>query len=321
MKVFRLSLLAALALATTLATTGCKSSGTAFNPPGGLGALAIKHMYLSMLGGGATVIEAFTVPVTATSTPSVTLSAQNPGFLFVDSRGRLYVPDFGRDNTVYVYDLPLTDSSTPAFSLTTSETYPEATAEDASGNIYVSDQHADVSAAAYSGYVDVYDGPVSASASPSYTIPNNVGAGGLASPADIAFGPNGDLYTSDEEDVDQFSPPFSTSSVPSAGVTPNGNNFGLRVDSKGRVFVANATSDGVVNVYASPLTNSSTPTFGITFSAGTIVLGLAFDGSGSLWAVDADGNVWKVAEPITASSTPTMILTGVSDVYGIAFGP
>jgi streptogramin lyase len=181
------------------------------------------------------------------------------------------------------------------------------------GNIYVADVDA-------GGYVDIYDAPVDAAASPSTTISNNsIGASGLVYPYGIALGPNGDLYASDYEDINQFTPPFTSSSVPSASVTPNDDNYGVRVDSSGRIFVANASGDGIVNVYTEPLTNASTPTFNLSVSS-THILGLAFDGSGNLWAVDGNGAVWEVAAPITSSSTATQVLTG-TNAYGITFGP
>jgi hypothetical protein len=270
-------------------------------------------MYISS-NNTSGLIYVYNLPVTSSSTPSATVTVgANPRELFVDSSGRLFVPLNGV-TTVRVYNLPLTATSTPAFNLTTSQAAPESVAQDAAGNIYVADINP-------VGYIDIYDGPVNGAASPSTTISNNgVGASGLEYPYGIAIAPNGDLYASDSSDVNQFTPPFTASSVPSASAVPNDDNYGLRIDSNNRVFVANASGDGHVSVYTQPFTNSSLPAFNLNVSASAI-LGLAFDGSGNLWVVVAGGAVWEINSPITSSSTATQILTGISSGYGIVFGP
>lgn len=307
----RLPILVLSLLGFAFVLAGCQSTGRAFNPPGGV--TTFKHMYVSN-DDNPGVIYVYTLPVTAASTPvaSVTVG-EFPGMLFVDARGRLFVPEFYSATTVQVFSLPLTAASTPLFDLTTSQDDPNAVTEDASGNVYVADEDS-------GGYIDIYNGPVTGAASPSSTISNNaVGTSGLKYPYDIAIAPNGDLYASDTSDINQFTPPFTAASVPSASVTPNQDNYGLRVDSSNRVFVANASADGIVNVFTQPITNSSTPAFNLSVS-GTYVKGLAFDGSGNLWAVDGNNALWEVKAPITSSSTATKILT-LTEGYGIAFGP
>jgi len=241
---FRISLLGLFAVALVLA--GCMSSGTAFNPPGGT-ASTFKHMYLT--NGSASLIYVYNLPITSTSTAAVTLSSPIaiPGMLFVDKTGRLFVGNFSTSKTLDVYNLPLTASSTPAFTLTTSQFQPDAVTEDAAGNVYVAD-------AVSGGYIDIYSGPVNSSVSPSSTISNNaVGTYGLNSPFDLAFGPNGDLYVTSASAIDQFAPPLSSGSLPNAEATPNVDNFGLRTDSSSRVFVANASANGIITFHARPI--------------------------------------------------------------------
>ena len=305
-----------LSIATAIAAlgallAGCHGAGS-YNPP----VTGIHHMYVSSHNSGD--VYEYTLPITSTSTASVTLSTglTAAGMLFVDSNNRLYVPDFSLGaSIVNVYSLPLTSASTTAFVLTTAQSTAEDVAEDASGNIYVADADA-------GGYIDEFAGPVDSSRSPSYTISNNaVGGTGLEFPYGIVFASNGDLYASDTNDINQFTPTLSSGSIPSASVTPNQNNFGIRADSSGRVFVANASANGVINVYVTPMTNVSTPAFNLNVSSADI-LGIAFDGSGNLWAVDSNETLWKIPAPITSSSTATSVLTTLpSDAYGIAFGP
>jgi len=307
-----LSLPLALLLGGLLAS--CTSNGTAYNPPGGH-TLTYKHMYLSD-DSSPGHIYVYDLPVTSSSSPVATLTTPvtEPAMLFVDAKGRLFVGTYS-GTTLPVYKLPLTASSSALFNLTSSQSSPASIAEDAAGNVYVADETGS------GGYIDAYNGPVNAAASPSYTISNNgVGSSGLEYPYDIAVAPNGDIYASDSNDINQFTPPFSSASVPSASVTPNQDNYGLRVDSQNRVFVADATTDGVIDVYTQPFpaSGNNLRSFGLT--AGSTDYGMAFDGSGNLWTVDSNGVVWEIKAPITASSTATQVLTGTNG-YGIAFGP
>ncbi len=300
--------LGAAGVALMLLLTACKSTNAIPS------VVTFKHMYLSNDAAGGEIFV-YDLPVTAASTPVATVSAgTDPGELFVDSGHRLFVPQFSSTvPEVLVYNLPLTASSTPAFTLSTSQDEPESVAQDSAGNIYVADTQG-------GGYIDIYTHPVNAAASPSATISNNaVGNSGLKDPYDIAVAPNGDLYASDAQDINQFTPPFSASSVPSASVTPNQDNFGLRVDSNNRVFVADATTNGTIDVFTQPFTSASSRAFGLVLS-GEYITGMAFDGSGNLWAVDGAHAVWKIPAPITSSSTATQILTGTGG-YGIVFGP
>ena len=253
-----LASVAALAIAGLLA--GCKSTGLAYNPPHGTSS-TYHHMYLSNAGIPGEIFV-YKLPITPSSTPTATvIVGERPAMLFVDASGRLFVGHFEPTPTsVEAFSLPLTSSSTPAFTLTSSSDNPDDVAEDASGNVYLADENS-------GGYIDIYNGPVTSSRGPDTTISNNgVGTSGLAYPFGIAIAPNGDLYASDEDDINQFTSPFTSSSVPSASVTPNLDNYGLRVDSRGRIFVANASADGVINVYASPLTNSSSPSFNLNIT-------------------------------------------------------
>ena len=271
------------------------------------------HLYLSSDNGST--VAAYSLPITSSSAPAFTVTfgaGIEQTELYADSRCRLFVPVTDTES-VDVYSLPLKPSSSPAFALTTSQPLPKSVAEDAGGNVYVGDADA-------GGYIDVYNGQVTSARAPSATISNNgIGADGLVQPYGIAVAPNGDLYASDASAVDQFMPPFTAASAPSATVTPNHNNYDLVVDGTGRIFVGNQSGNGMLDVFTQPFTSSSAAAFSIDVSS-TYLFGMAFDGSGNLWIVDENGAIWKILHPITASSTATQVLTGTTG-YGIAFGP
>lgn len=299
---------AVIALLCAAGLAGCRSTGTAYNPP-----LGVFKLYLLVYNNPASTVEVFRLPVTSASTPAFDMATSggctSPALgLFMDKQGRLFVPDCATPfDVTSLYTQPLSATSTPAYTLTDAQQENTTTAEDSSGNIYQ---------ALCMGYIDVFNGPVTASrATPS--VSDNVGG----CPWGIAVAPNGNLYVSGTSSVEQFSLPLTASSTPSAATASNFDNEGLAVDSSNRIFVANQSASGVINVYTQPFTSASTPAFGITLTSGTSVLYLAFDGSGNLWADDASGGLWEIPAPITSSSAATKILTVSGTPGGIAFGP
>lgn len=295
-----------LILLCAVGFAGCRSSGTAFNPPSGIGS-SFKHLYI----WSGTSIEIYNTPVTSSSTPTGAYPGVGGGDglgLFVDSHQRLFVPlDLSPGTVVDAFTLPLTPSSTPAFTLTTAHGGVVQAAEDATGNVYVS---------TCDGDIDVFNGPVdSTRASPSYSF-----ATPTSCPWGVAIAPNGDLYDEPENSTDQYTPPFSAASTPSAEVPTTHGNWGVTIDSNNRVFAADESAEGTVDVFTQPFTSVSTPAFTITVNSSKSVEYTAFDGSGNLWVIDGGGTLWKIAAPITSSSTATQVLTGITGPAGIAFG-
>jgi hypothetical protein len=282
-------------------------------------------MYLSVgsISVGSSKIYVYDAPVTSSSTTAQTLAFPAPELaqqLFVDARGRLFVPLWNcpstgcnGGNTIDVYDSPITSSSTPVFTLTTSDSEPEDVAEDGNGSVYVTTDG--------NCCVDVFSGPVTSSEGTSFKMSYN---GSYTAPQSLAFDSNGKFYV-DGSSIAEYTPPFSSSSDPAVVVASNGaSDGGLAVDSSNRVFIANASGEGQISVYTQPFTSSSTPAFTLRVNSSTFLAGIAFDGKGDLWAVDWSGNVYEIGTPITSASAPSRVLT-VNDsdgiAYGIAFGP
>ncbi len=291
---------------------GCNTSTT--NSPGPTPTPSFKHMYLSIfaVAGG---VQIYSLPLSGTSTPTGTISGLNdPAEIFVDKAGRLFVP-LNSVPTVDVYTPPISAASTPAFALTTAHTDTESVTEDSTGTIYVGVLNSATCC------IDVFNGPVTAAATDSYEITANAVVNGLGYPYGMGFDSSGNLYVSSTTSTLKFVPPFSAASVPTAVVLPNQDNYGLLVDASNRVFVANATVDGTIDVFNQPfVSGTGTRAFGLLVTAATYVQGTAFDAAGNLWAVSSTGGVYEIPAPISATSTATLVFT-VANAYGIAFGP
>ncbi len=297
-----------------MAFSGCGANGGAGNPL----VPTSHHMYLSLYSAGS--IQVYTTPVMSSSTPAVTLAGlSGPRLMLVDGAGRLLVPidPGGTGTTVDVFTPPLTSSSAPSFTLTTTDDGVKDVAEDSAGDVFVAESTSGTCC------IDVFDGPVNSTrGAPSFTInANGVSPDGLGFPWGLAFDQNGtNLYVSSNASILEYKPSITSVSIPAENVTPNDNNYGVALDSTGRVFVANQSGNGIIGVYTQSFTTGESPAFSITVNAGEILYGLAFDSAGNLWAVDEIGGIWEIPEPISASSTVTKILT-VTGAYGIAFGP
>lgn len=122
--------------ALIVGAVGCSSSSTPAPPPP-----AVQHLYVTDDLSPSTVYV-FNLPLTASSTPAVTLlttgnGASNPCF---DNAGHILVP-MAADHKLQVFALPLTAASTPAFTLNLASTG-EDCHFDATGNLYVAENAA-----------------------------------------------------------------------------------------------------------------------------------------------------------------------------------
>jgi hypothetical protein len=326
--------------------SGCHSTGTAFNPPegttgtsghhgggGGSGSpTQLKHMYLSISAQSGS-IQIYATPVMSTSSPIATLPEVWPRELFVDGKGRLFVPITGGTNegTVQVYATPITSSSSPAFSLSVggAGNYPEDAMEDSGGNVYVTIPYSTVCCIAEFAAEAIGNGQ--SLSQPSFVVPGNPN-NDFGAPFGLAVDGNDHLFVSDQEAAGgllQFSLPLSAASDPSQYVVGTTSlNYGVIIDKNNRVYVSNLTACGSIDVFNEPVTSSSTPAFVIAIYPGAqcgtnhSLIGMAFDGSGNLWVTTFQNEVWEVPAPISASSTPQRVLSGLpSTPWGIAFGP
>jgi hypothetical protein len=300
--------LRAASLAALLAIAGCNSASTLPAAP----QAPQRHLYLSRTN--TETIEMYDLPLTAASTPAATVSVSQPREIFVDQAGRLFVPQDNLHTSVLVFRTPLTSASTPAFTLTTLNADTEDVAEDGAGNVYVSVPNASVTGCC----IDIFPGPVTGNAIASAEITaNGVTTNPLAFPYGIATDAAGNLYTASATSIIKYAPAITASSVPATDVAAGFPAYGVALDAS-RLYVANGTTNGTIDVFSQPFQNGSTRAFGLVVGGGPS--GMTFDAAGDLWYVDVSTGVWEIPAPITASSVAVHVLT-IDGGLGIAFGP
>lgn len=170
--------------------------------------------------------------------------------------------------------------------------------------------------------IDVFNGPVNGAATANIEVTGTGGPPSLAYIYGIASDSSNHVFAASQSSVIQMNHPITSASTPAVNLLTGrlGGLQGLVLDSSNNVYVANFTVGGTIDVFHQPLTAGSTRAFGIHVS-NFYVQSLAFDPSGNLWATDPGNNVWEIQSPITAASVPQLILTNVAGAYGIAFGP
>jgi hypothetical protein len=286
---------------------GCSSSSTP-TPPA-----TVQHLYVTDLGTTGSVYV-FNLPLTASSTPAVTLvttanGTANPCF---DNAGsHIYVPMAGND-TVQVFALPLTTTSTPAFTLTVSSS-PEDCHFDGSGNLYVPEP--------FAGKIEVFKAPVMSGSAVNSTITSAA----LAGPWGVWTDAAGDVFSSTSSHAAVEYSAFPANAQTAAFGPASSDQFGLALGPTGSLYAANATSAGVIDVYDPPFLNASAKNAAktITTSLTNYVSYMAFDAAGNLYVGGKSGgttfHVLIYAPPYT--SAPLDLNRGATRVQGVAIGP
>jgi sugar lactone lactonase YvrE len=158
---------------------------------------------------------------------------------------------------------------------------------------------------------------VSNAASNSIVTINSAGVGtlfastGLSSPEGLAFDTAGNLYVANynSNTVERFTPNGVGSAFASAGLN---HPFGLAFDQQGNLFVAN-NGNNTIEEFTSTGIGSLFANTGLALPRG-----LAFDAAGNLYAANLSGNT---IEKFTPSGTSSVFASGITDPFGLAFGP
>ena len=265
----------------------------------------------------------------------------------------LYVGNDNTPGTVQAYTLPITSSSTAAFSFAANNVV--SIGLDANGNALVGT----------TSNLQYFPAPLSATSTPTATF-NSSNSG------QIVFNLAGQAFVANVSTaVNIFTPPFTNASTPStvvsgglvsaigdlldnfaslyvanAGVgggtasnievfaspytgapavtTPNQAATAYRKmsGSGSTLFVCSVSGTGRVDAYGLPLSNTSVPAFAITTGV-NVPEAIAFDASGNMYVGNlGNSTVTVYAPPFSAASAPAVTLTlpGTFAIFGIAIG-
>jgi hypothetical protein len=270
------------------------------------------HLYVGNDNAGATILQ-FTLPITNTSMPSVTVAATNGTSnltaLAVDASGNLATGD--NAGHLAVFPAPITSTSTAT------STFANGTA--ASDGQLAFNANNDLFATTDSTKVNFFTHPFSSSTTPSLGITD----ASLTSAVGAALDSSGNLVVSNAgaggSTLTVFAPPYTTASF----VTPSAAGAAYRkvALSTSQLFVGNvAGATGQIDVYNLPLSATSTPVFSMTNV--NVPEAVAFDGNGNLYVGNlGDATIRVFTPPFSASSTPTVTLTVTgAAIFGIAIG-
>jgi hypothetical protein len=270
------------------------------------------HLYVGNDNAGATILQ-FTLPITSTSMPSVTVAATNGTSnltaLAVDASGNLATGD--NAGHLAVFPAPITSTSTAT------STFANGTA--ANDGQLAFNANNDLFATTTSTKVNFFTHPFSSSTTPSLGITD----ASLTSAVGAALDSSGNLVVSNAGagggTLTVFAPPYSSASF----VTPvaAGTAYRKVALSTSQLVVASAApGTGRIDVYNLPLSATSTPVFSMTNV--NIPEAVAFDGNGNLYVGNVgDATIRVFTPPFSASSTPTVTLTVTgAAIFGIAIG-
>lgn len=275
------------------------------------------HLYVATRLSTGFQIQQFTLPITSTSTPSVTIS-NFFGPVAVDSSGNLFATDgFGN---IAIFTAPLSNSSVP------SVTFPAMAIQmgfDAQGNLYVS------GIVGGNTEVDIFKPPFSSGTTPAQTIPI---------PATFeAVDLMGNLYleTSGVQcTIEVLAPPYNGMPATIFSETCNGEfSFSFMAATNTQLFVAFdnfPNLPGAVDVFDLSSNGSNGFAIQLANQPGEQPEQMVVDSNGNLYVVESDPLsptsppvILVYAAPLSSSSSPavTLVLNNLQGISGLAIGP
>ncbi len=310
--------MAVLALGVTV--SGCKSSGTAFNPPGGV---STSYKYLYVANAYADTVDAFLVTATGDVAPSISLTGSTsllaePRGIAFGASGEMYVSSNGycttsSSDSILVYAAGASGDPAPVTDINGSNTGlcgPDQVAVGSNGEVYVANE--------YNGNVLVFAAGANGDVAPTSTIdlecPYGVTVRGTT------------LYVTDacREAIYIFE---NGSTSPTT--TISGSNTTLydpkhiALDSAGNMYVANEYGNSVL-VFAAGSSGNVSPEatisgsntdvaypYGIAVGNGKIYVTAHYNSQILVFSETANGNVAPLAT-VSGSSTTLDYPKGVA---------
>lgn len=222
----------------------------------------------------------------------------------------LYVGNDNTPGTVQAYTLPITAASTAAFAFASNNVV--AIGLDANSNALVGDN---------AGHLQFFTAPLSAASTPSVTFTNT----GASNNGQIVFNLGGQAFVANVSTaVNQFTPPFTISSAPSAVVSGGlVSAIGDTLDNLGDLYVSNAGTGGGTSSNLEVFTPPYTGAPAVTTPNQAATAYRKMGGSGTtLFVCSVAGGTGRVdaySLPLSNTSVPAFaITTGINAPEAIA---
>ncbi len=234
---------------------------------------------------------------------TISNGVNHPQALALDSRGDLFVANGNGSNTVTMYSPPYLGG--PSQVITANVDDPVSLALDGSGNLFVLNSAANT--------VGAY--------APPYGGAPTIISKGLNTPNSLALDSRGNLFVanlnSTPNSVVEYSPPFSSSSVPVATISNGVNEQGtIGLSASANLFVPNQGANTVTE-YVVPYTSPPATIVG----GQSEPIALAIDMLGNLYVANYGNNTVTEYPPPYAGAAWTTVATGISAPLALALAP
>lgn len=274
--------------------TACGGGGSTPAPPTAP-PVPFQHLYVS---DDANNLYVYNYPVSASSTPSVTLSGTFEAGLAVQGN-QLYAAHGAQ---VQVFTLPLSASSTPSRTITLTSSALDI-AVDSSGRLFAAENVSNVCC------VDVVN---PGGSSPAYTLKN----ANVVTPFGLTIDAAQNLFLANSGSVGYFAAPVTSAS---AGISfgRDGFNEGIAADSHDNLYVADGNGPGTLDIYNPPYSVSSSLVASTTLGGTLEQMAMA---SNDVLYVAAGGTLSQVDVVVAPYASVSFAIAVPTKPYGIAVG-
>ena len=277
----------------------CGNNSTQVSPSPPATSLS-QHLYVGAgFFPGTNQIQQFALPITSTSTSTVSLSTTFVFGLAVDNHGNVAAGDQSGD--LAVFNAPLSSSAIASATFSNGTTIANnQLAFSAAGDLFATDGFTNV---------NLFKQPFTSASTPSQVISavvngsfNIISGAALDSSGNLILSTN--AVSNNQGNLIVFAPPYTGTAI-TTPLQANTHYFGVALSST-QLFVASALGYPKIDVYSLPITANSVPVFSITkglFNPTSVAL----DNNGNLYVANTL-NIVSYTAPLSASSAPSVIL-------------